>query len=108
VDKVASAIAFTARLAACRAALHAAARELQLAGGPGAAACLAQVFDSLLAVWSRLKELDAARAEEEAQEFKTKARSSSFLNEEVRGRNWCGPVGLCLAVVHDACAAPCA
>jgi hypothetical protein len=86
VDKVAAAVAFGARLAACRAALHAAAAELRLggAGAAHAAGALSQVFEALLAVWQRLQELQAARAEEEAEVFKSKPRTSTFLNEEVR------------------------
>lgn len=80
---------YTSRLAACRAALHAAAAAIRARGGAGLrehAAPLAAVFDCFVAAWQQLKDLEEKRAAEEAEVYKTKTRTNSFMTDEVRLR----------------------
>ncbi|KAK9809153.1 hypothetical protein WJX72_010301 [[Myrmecia] bisecta] len=75
--------AFSARLATLRAALHTAARCAETAGPCSAAAQHAQqLFGALLGVWEEVKAAEEKYAEQEAEFFRTKERSSTFLTEE--------------------------
>lgn len=73
--RAAEVAAYSARLHALRAALHAAVRSALVQGPASQAAAASQtLFKSLLTAWEEIKEAEEQKAAEEAEMFKTKTR----------------------------------
>ena len=73
--RAAEVAAYSARLHALRAALHAAVRSALVQGPASQAAAASQgLFKSLLTAWEEIKEPGEQKAAEEAEIFKTKTR----------------------------------
>ena len=74
-DRAADVAAYSARLHALRAALHAAVRSALVQGPDSRAAQQSQtLFKALLKAWEEIKEAEEQKAAEEAEMFKTKTR----------------------------------
>lgn len=73
--RAAEVAAYSARLHALRAALHAAVRSALVQGPDSQAAAASQtLFKSLLTAWEEIKQAEEQKAAEEAEMFKTKTR----------------------------------
>ena len=109
--RIGEAASYSARLQALRLAMHAAARELLVAGGPAGSPLrpaasettfaaggsetgvlghgdlqrLERLWALLHASWQQLRAYEEARAEEEAEVYKNKNRSTTIKSQEVRG-----------------------
>eukprot|EP00798_Chlamydomonas_sp_ICE-L_P024875 gene24875-10536_t len=84
LDRIAELASYTTSLHAARAALLAACREILVAGTTGTpnTTSLERLFAFFFNSWKKLREFEEARAEEEAEQFKSKAVTSTFKTDE--------------------------